>query len=114
MIKILKEIIRIKGVIGAFIANMNGHVAASIGELGATPLKSIAIEIRNFLQTNKPGRKHPEKFQFTYDNKTIIIQVLEIGFIVVLCKPDAITALLRLTLNVAFSKIKNIANIPFK
>ncbi|MBC8183546.1 hypothetical protein H8E88_20830 [candidate division KSB1 bacterium] len=108
----LDEIRKTKGVKGAFIANKNGNVAASSGELKNIPLKSMAIDIKNLLNDKSLNNKQPERFQFTYENGIIIIHVLkEIGFIVVLCEPNALNALLRLTMNVAFNKIKKDKNI---
>lgn len=111
MIEILNELRNTKGVTGIFVANMQGNVAASSGELEAIPLKSMAKEIKNLLSDNKLAGKDSERIQFTYDNTIIIIQLLEIGFVVVICEPNAVTALLRLALNVAYSKIKNNNNI---
>jgi len=104
----LNELNNIKGVISTFIANIDGHIIANTGEIKALPLRSMANEITAFLRNSKlKGIPPLKRFQFTYDNMIIIIQVLDFGFVVVLCEPDNATALLRLTLDVLFSKIKN-------
>ena len=107
MVNTLREIQNTKGVVGAFIVNKKSNVAASVGELEAIPLKSMAVELNNFFNDNSIVATHPEKLQFLFDNRIILIQVLEIGYVVVLCEVNAVTALLRLSLNVAFTKIKN-------
>lgn len=106
--EILNELNNTNGVIGAFIANMDGHVVAKTGRIKAIPLKSIANEIKTFLRnSNLKGTRLPKRLQFTYDEMIMIIQILDFGFVVVLCEPDNKTALLRLTLDVLVSKIKN-------
>jgi len=103
----LDEIKKTKGVKGAFIANKNSHVAESSGDLKNIPLKSMSVDINNFLKNNHHKDKQHGSFQFTYENEIIIIHVLNgIGFIVVICLPDALNAMLRLTMNLAFNKIK--------
>lgn len=104
----LNELNNTNGVIGTFIANMDGHVVARTGKIKAIPFKSMASEIKTFLGNIKlKGTPLPKRLQFTYHDMIIMIQILDFGFVVVLCESDNKTALLRLTLDVLFSKVKN-------
>lgn len=108
MQQILNELISTKGVKGAFISNLAGQVTSTIGEPCTLPLKSISLELLNFLKSRKIGGKFRERIQFTFDNTIILLQEIASGFVVVMCEPDVSTALLRLTLNVAMARfVKN-------
>lgn len=103
----LKELNNISGVLATFLADINGHVIANTGEIKAIPLQSVANEIKAFLINSKlKGTQPLKRFQFTFDNIIIIIELMDFAFIAVLCKPDKVTALLRLTLDVLCSQIK--------
>lgn len=107
MEEILKEIKNTKGVTGTFIINGKGLITGSIGEFGAIPLKSIANEIFNLSDELSAKGKPPLWSQFNYDNLVILVRAQLNLFIVCLCQPNAEMALVRLMLDIAFSRIKN-------
>lgn len=106
MQELLNELKNIKGVIGVLISNMKGNIAASYGEFGTISLKSIASEIINSAELQNPGNKQPEWLQFTYNTMSVLVKIQSNVFVLILCQPDAMIALIRLTLNVTMSKIK--------
>ncbi len=109
MIETLEELNTTKGVRGALIANMKGHIVVSnTNELETTiPLEKMTEDIKKFLADNKLMETEPKWLQFNYDNIIIFIQIIKNAYIIVFCETDIVPALLRLTLNVTCTKIKN-------
>lgn len=102
----LKELLKTKGVIGSFIGNKSGQIAASEGNLTEFPTLRLAAEIRNLLINETVKNENlPTRFQYAFDNYQIIVQLLKVGYLVVISEPDSADALLRLTLNVIFPRL---------
>jgi len=106
MQEILNELIKIKGVIGAFILEKDGTIAANAGKFGTIPIKSMADEIKAFARTPVIDKNLPKWIQFSYQNMIVLILNRANVLIVTLYQPNVEVALIRLTLEVATSKLK--------
>jgi len=104
---VLNKMTNIKGVSGVFISNYRGMPVAYSEGLELALVKRLTNEIKENLILNKKISTHlPERLQFDYDSATIIVQFIQIGFVVILCEPGMVNALLRLSLNVIFLQMK--------
>jgi predicted regulator of Ras-like GTPase activity (Roadblock/LC7/MglB family) len=103
------EIGAVTGVTASFICDNGGRViASSFGEdTDVTPVRDVAREL---LQTAAVLRRIGEparELDFTYAGRRVVVRDLEDSLLVVLCAPQVEISLLRLTLNVATSQLRD-------
>jgi predicted regulator of Ras-like GTPase activity (Roadblock/LC7/MglB family) len=107
------EIGAVAGVTASFICDNSGRViATSFGDdIDMTPVRDVAREL---LQTaavlgriGEPARE----MDFTYAGSRVVVRDLQDSLLVVLCEPQVEIAMLRLTLNVATTQLRDDAEL---
>jgi predicted regulator of Ras-like GTPase activity (Roadblock/LC7/MglB family) len=104
MDKVLAEINALDGVVGSFICDNHGNVIINTVpvNLNIAALRGISRQITQAIAARMQNIIH--EIDLTYEGFRVLIRDLHQAALVVLCKPDIDIALLRLTLNVNFSK----------
>jgi predicted regulator of Ras-like GTPase activity (Roadblock/LC7/MglB family) len=104
MDKVLAEINALDGVQGSFICDNHGDVITNAVpvNLNIATLRGISRQVTQAIAARIQNGIH--EIDLTYESFRVLIRDLNQAALVVLCKPDVDIALLRLTLNVNFSK----------
>jgi predicted regulator of Ras-like GTPase activity (Roadblock/LC7/MglB family) len=104
MDKVLAEINALDGVQGSFICDNHGDVIINAvpANLNIAALRGISRQVTQAIAARIQNGIH--EIDLTYESFRVLIRDLNQTALVVLCKPNIDIALLRLTLNVNFSK----------
>ena len=104
MDKVLAEINAVDGVQGSFICDNHGDVIINAVpvNLNIAALRGISRQVTQAIAAKIQNSIH--EIDLTYESFRVLIRDLNQAALVVLCKPNIDIALLRLTLNVNFSK----------
>ncbi len=104
MDKVLAEINALDGVQGSFICDNHGNVIINAVpvNLNIGALRGISRQVTQAIAARIQNGIH--EIDLTYEGLRVLIRDLNQAALVVLCKPNIDIALLRLTLNVNFSK----------
>lgn len=107
MDKHLRDLIQINGVIGAMILTNTGEILAHLGDFKLLPLKSVATEISGLYREQILLDKQIKWFLISFDIFNVQFSIHHPILIVCFSDSDVPTSLIRLTLGVVLSKLKN-------
>ncbi len=104
MDKVLAEINALDGVQGSFICDNHGNVIINAvpAHLNIAALRGISRQVTQAIAARIQNGIH--EIDLTYEGLRVLIRDLNQAALIVLCKPSIDIALLRMTLNVNFSK----------
>jgi predicted regulator of Ras-like GTPase activity (Roadblock/LC7/MglB family) len=107
------EIGAVEGVTASFICDNSGRViASSFGDdIDITPVRDVARELLQTAAVLDRVGEPARELDFTYAGSRIVVRDLENSLLVVLCKPQVEIAMLRLTLNVAATQLRDDAEL---
>jgi predicted regulator of Ras-like GTPase activity (Roadblock/LC7/MglB family) len=103
------EIGAVKGVTASFICDNTGRlIASSIGEdVDITPVRDVAGELVHTAAVLDRVGESVSELDFTYPGTRLLVRDLDDSLLVVLCEPQVEIAMLRMTLNVAATQLKD-------
>ena len=104
--KILKDIVKIEGVSGAFIVSNRAEIINKTGlEYSDKQLSALSIHILRIIAGLHIKGKKTTELEFYWQNKYIICKNSDQFLAVVFCNTPHILAVIRITLNVTVAKL---------
>ena len=103
------EIGAVAGVTASFICDNSGRVIASSfgGDIDLTPIRDVARELVHTAAVLGRVGESMRELDFTYPGSRLLVRDLDDSLLVVLCESQVEIAMLRLTLNVAATQLKD-------
>lgn len=107
------EIGAVEGVTGSFICDNSGRmIASSFGnDVDITPIRDVAGELVHTAAVLDRVGESVRELDFTYPGSRLLVRDLDDSLLVVLCEPQVEIAMLRITLNVAATQLKDDAEL---
>lgn len=109
----MTEIGEVAGVTASFVCDNSGRViASSFGDdVDITPIRDVARELVHTTAVLGRVGESVRELDFTYPGSRLLVRDLDDSLLVALCEPQAEIAMLRLTLNVAATQLKDDAEL---
>jgi predicted regulator of Ras-like GTPase activity (Roadblock/LC7/MglB family) len=109
----LVEINKVAGVTGSFVSDNSGRVIASSfsGDVDMTSIRGVAREVVQTSAVLSVVQEPVGELDFAYARSRVVARDLDDSVLVVLCDPGADIPMLRMTLNVAATELRDDAEL---